>query len=100
MNINEIINSYEAFSIILIIIALVKIIVIIALILAVFNISKRQTRQDAGQNVIIRLLEENSRKQTEIIEQLDKNYQRMCKINLELEEIKKNQKEYIQPPIE
>jgi len=71
----------DANKIIIFIILLLPLIITIALIFAIFNISKRQSRQDAGQDVIIKLLKENNRNTqllTEELEVINKNVYAIC----------------------
>jgi len=55
------------------VIAIIGIIIQIALIIAVFNISKRATRQDQGQDIIINILKEIRDNQNEILEEMRYN---------------------------
>lgn len=66
----ELFQNAETTAVIIIGLKILWIVIVIALIICVFNISIRQTRQDRGQNTIIKLLQDISDQQEDILDEL------------------------------
>lgn len=68
--VNGIFNTSEMIVIAIIAINIISFIILVALIIAVFNISIRQSHQDRGQDTIIKLLQNISDQQEDILDEL------------------------------
>lgn len=76
-------ETLETISSIWILVVLTVIVINIALIVAVFNISKRQTSQDKGQDIIIKLLKENNKSSKMLTKELEianRNIYKLCEL--------------------